>query len=254
MVIALLVGSSAPWWWKTLFESEKPPTGNYQDTPAAPPLSANGHNDVSVQPSPDFPGGTRRKYSADFSSWPIKDSEHGSIKLEFGNSYVLEPFSNTWIGPDRSFEIPPLESDFVFDVRFMLVERHPSAALNFDLTGGGTDAESVNIYFDVWDKSSVTYSINKGRVRSGGGLGVPHFIREEIIAAREQLSSTLKNHDWSKGSKLTLKREGGSMQFFVNGQFVKNFTVSRFPVTKISIAAAFKSKVVITSIEARVKD
>lgn len=44
------------------------------------------------------------------------------------------------------------------------------------------------------------------------------------------------------------------MQFFVNDGFVKEFGVSRLPVTKISVGAAFESKVLVTSIEGQVKD
>jgi hypothetical protein len=220
-------------------------------TPSAPSSSA---APVPPQPASDFPGGTKRVYSADFSLWPRYNSDFGSAKLGFGNSYVMEPYSNTWVGPERSIEIPPLESDFVFDVRFQIEERHPSASLLFNLTGGGTDAESVDVFFDVWDEGNVTYTLTRGRVRSGGGLAVPHAVTEETIAERVQLPSALKEHDWSKGSKLTLKREGGSMQLFVNDGFVKEFGVSRFSVMKICIGAAFKSKVVITSIEGRVKE
>ena len=175
------------------------------------------------------------------------------MKVGFGNSYVMEPSSNTTIGPGRLIEIPPVENDFVFDVRFQIEERHPSAVLSFALVGGGTDAESVDVYLEVWDEGNVTYTLTRGRVRSGGGLPVPHAVVEETIAERTQLSSALKAHDWSKGSKLTLKREGGRMQLFVNDEFVKEFSVSRFPAAKLSLGAAFKSKIVITSIEGRVK-
>ena len=211
---------------------------------------------AATQPQPafDFPGGSKRIYSADFSTWPKHETDAGSVKLGFGNSYILEPSSNTWIGPGRSIDISPIENDFVFDVRFQVERRSPSAALTFGLTGGGTDAEAVDVFFEVWDEGNVTYSLSKGRVRSGGALAVPHGITEETIAERERLPSALQNQDWSKGGKLTLKREGGRMQFFVNESFVKEFSVSRFPVTKIGLGAAFKSRVVVTSIEARVKD
>ena len=224
--------------------------------PAKPgtPLAPSSSVPAPPQPASDFPGGTKRFYSAEFSAWPRYDSDNGSTRLGFGNSYVMEPSGNTWIGPGRSIEIPPLEGDFVFDVRFQVERRHPSASLTFDLTGGGTDAESVAVFFDIWDEGNVTYSLNRGRVRTGGGLAVPHDVSEETIAERVQLPQALKDHDWTKGSKLTLKREGGRMQFFVNDGFVKEFAVSRFPVTKIGVGAAFKSKVVVTSIEGRVKE
>ncbi|MBI5895020.1 MAG: hypothetical protein HZB24_03085 [Desulfobacterales bacterium] len=139
-------------------------------------------------------------------------------------------------------------------MRSQIAERHPSASLTFNLTGGGDDAESIDVFFDVWDQGNVTNSLTRGRVRTGGGLAVPHAVSEETIAQREQLPSALKAHDWSKGFKLTLKREGGRMQFFVNDGFVKEFGVSRFGVMNIAVGAAFKSKIVVTSIEGRVKE
>ncbi len=250
VVIALLVGSSAPWWWGEIFGPEIAETE--EELPLGTQASDNELLDGPEQPSSDFSGGTRRSYSADFSLWPVSNSENGSVSLGFGNSYVMAPSSNTWIGSGR-LEIPILEGDFVFDLRFKLLERQPSASLNFDLTGSGSDAESLNIFFTVWNDDSIAYTITKGRVRSGGGLAVPHGITEETIVEREQLSSDFKDHDWSKGSELSLKREGGNMQFFVNDRFVREFAVSLFPIAKISIAAAFKSKVLITSIEAREK-
>ena len=224
------------------------------DKPGTAPIPPKPAPATPPQPASDFPGGTKRVYSADFSTWPRRDSEYGVVKLGFGNSYVMAPASNTWIGPDRLIKIPPLDGDFVLDVRSRIEERQPSASLQLSLSGGGTDAESVDVTFDVWDQGNVTYSLQRGRVRSGSGLAVPHGITEEMIAEREKLPSSLKAHDWSKGFKLTLKREGGRMQFFVNDGFVKEFGVSRFPVMNIGLGAAFKSKIVVTSIEARVRE
>ena len=150
-----------------------------------PPHPDPGSPDTNPRkPTSDFPGGSRRVYSAEFSTWPRNDSNLGSVKLGFGNSYVMEPFGNTWIGPGRSIDIPPLENDFVIDVRFQIERRNPSASLSFDVTGSGTDAESVKVYFDVWDNDNVTYSLERGRVRSGGGLPIPHVVTEETIASR----------------------------------------------------------------------
>jgi hypothetical protein len=244
VVIALLVGGAAPWWWPYVFGSKDvaPPDPNG----AGPPV-------VPVEPSSDFPGGTKRVYSADFSRWPTKKSEHGLTTLGFANSYVIQPYSNTWLGPGQHFDIPVIEGDFVFDTRFRIEARHPSTALKIDLTGGGADAESVSAYFYVWDDDNVTYTLTLNRVRSGGDLAVPHVITEETFAEREKLPLALyEGHDWSKGCKLTLKREGGQMQFFVNDKFVKQFRVSLFPLMKMSVGVAFESRIVITSIEARV--
>jgi hypothetical protein len=201
----------------------------------------------------DFPGGSRRVYSAEFEKWPTPAGQYGAIRLGFGNSYVMRPNSNTWIGPDRMMETPPLNQDFVLDVRFRIESRDPSAVLELKLSGSGTDANAVDLYFELWDENNVTYSLQMGRIRSGG-LPVPNVINEETIAEREQLPAAIKSHDWSKSSKLTLKREGGEMQFFVNDEYVKAFGVSLFPVERIHVGAAFPSAIVITSIEARTKN
>jgi hypothetical protein len=263
VVVALAVGGSAPWWVELFFGDEESveeihstdsPTGQATSPPGKETPPIRPETNSAAKPTSDFPGGSSRVYSADFSEWPTTTTGHGSVTLGFGNSYVLEPSGNTWIGPGRSIDIPALDGDFVFDVRFQIEERKPSSLLTFNLTAGGADAESVDVYFDVWDEGNVTYTLTKGRVRSGGGLSMPHGVTEATIADREQLPFALKDHDWSKGSTLTLKREGGLVQFFVNGGFVKDFYVSRFPVMKTSVGAAFESKVVITSIEARTKD
>lgn len=209
--------------------------------------------DMSSQPISDFPGGSRRVYSADFSEWQTRNSEHGSVTLGFGNSYVLQPSSNTWIGGRPNYNIPAIEEDFVIDLRFRIEERNPSSSLRINFTGGGTDAESVVIHFTIWNDNNVVYSLTKDRVRSGEGLSVPHRITEEKIAEREQLPLATEAHDWSQGSKLSLKREGGKMQFFVNDIFIKEFSVSRFPIEKTSIGAAWESKIMITSLEARAR-
>ena len=136
-------------------------------------------------------------------------------------------------------------------MRLRFKERDPYASFSLSLTGDGNDAESIQIYFSVWNEGNVTYSLHKARIRSGGGLSVPHVVIEETIAERERLPSALNNHDWSRGGRLTLKREGRRMQFFVNDKFIQEFSVSQFPVMKTSVGSAFKSIVEITSIQAR---
>ena len=208
--------------------------------------------DPSERPPSDFPGGSTRAYSADFAAWSRPSSEHGRLSLGFGNALVLQPSSNTWIGPGETIEISRVEGDFVCDLRFRIEERAPSAALNLRLQGVGDDADALKLFFSVWDDDHATYSIQKARVRSGGGLGVPHLVTEEEVASRVDLPDPVQAHDWASGSELTLKRVGGEMQFFVNDQFVRDFPVAAFPVSKMALGAAFAAKIVVTSIEIRV--
>jgi trypsin-like peptidase len=201
---------------------------------------------------PDFPGGSRRAYSAEFDKWPTPTTGNGSITLGFGNSYVMRPASNIWIGPGKLMEITPLNQDFVLDMKFRVESRNPSAVVSLELSGAATDADDVNVYLELWNQNSATYSITKGRIRSGA-LPVPHAIPEESIAERAELPAVIKSHDWSKGGKITLKREAGEMQLFVNDIYVKDFHVSVFPVDRLGVGAAFSSTILITSIEARTK-
>ena len=226
------------------------PITTVEEATAEPTPANNSSND----PSSDFPGGSTRNYTADFSQWNVAQNEYGVVSLGFGNSYVLQPNSNTWIGSNTQPVVPGLTGDFVLDVRFKIEEPNPSSALSLKLTGDGNDAESIDVYFDFWGPGNVDYSLSKGRVRSGGGLAVPHAITEETIAERVKAPAGILNHDWAQGGKLTLKREGLEMQFFINDVFVRRFQVSTFQVAKTSIGVAFASKVTITSIEGRLKN
>lgn len=247
VVIALAAGGSAPWWWDRMFPSSDHESNN------------NSNNEKSItesgsftQQKSNFSEGSKRVYFANFKQWPTKSSEHGSISLTSTNSYVIQPSGNTWVGPGRLIETPSIEGDFVFDIWFEFQNKFP-ASLHFQITGGGIETSSVGLYLTVWNKDKVTYSLTKDLVRSGNGLPIPYVVRSEKISSRERLSNDFKDHNWSKGSKLTLKREGGRLQLFVNDGFVKQFPASLFPVQKIGIGAAFASRVVVTSIEARVK-
>jgi hypothetical protein len=166
---------------------------------------------------------------------------------------VLEPSSNTWLGPGRSFELPHVEADCLFQVSFRIESRSDGASLSLNLEGSGTDAPQVQAILSVWSNDNVTYSLTEQRVRRGGNLAVPHVVTVARPAERVQLPDRLKDHDWSKGSEVTLKRDGGSMQFFVNRKFVQAFDVPLFAVSEWSIGAAFPSKIVVSSAEMRVR-
>ncbi len=244
VVVALAAGGSAPWWWDDVFSKSNGVIVGTEDITEPKELT----HKIS-----DFSEGSKRVYFANFSKWPKRNTDYGTTTLSSTNSYVIQPSSNAWIGPGRSIEIPSIDEDYVFDVWFRFHDKLPTA-LQFEIAGGGDEAPSIELFLSLWDKNKATYSITKSLVRSGNGLGVPHVVRSEVIASREKLSvSDSKNHNWTKGSKLTIKREGGNIQLFVNDSFIKQFPAPLFPVKKISIAAAFESKVIITSIEARVR-
>ena len=246
VIIALLVGGTSPWWWKELF-------GNTGGGP--PHISSDsggqegGHTSNAPlpikSPEADFSSGSTRVYSAVFSEWPESQNERGSIRVMHG-TYVLQPSGNTWIGPGRWMDITALEQDFVIDLQFRIKERNPSALISLALGSAGQDADYVKAFMDVWSNDNVTYSLEKGRIKDDF-----YVVPENSIAERKQVPAELVGYDWTSGATITLKRQGGTMQFFVNRSFVREFPITRFRVSRLSLEAAFESTIEITSIEAR---
>ena len=216
----------------------------------APP--PNSEDAGGQAPPSDFPGGSTRAFAVDFATLPRPSTEHGRVSLGFGNALVLAPSSNTWLGLGRGIEVTGVEGDFVCDARFRIEERGPSAALNWTLEETGPAADRVDVVVSVWGDDRATYTLTKDRVKTEG-LAVPHVVTEAVVAERASLPADLRAHDWSTGSELTLKRSGGEMQFFVNDRHVETFDVSLFPVGEMHLSAAFESKIVVTSIECRVR-
>lgn len=256
VIIALLAGGSAPWWWDKVFGSKVNVNAPKPDQPSGrddnPPGPSSPGPSVKDKPAADFPQGSRRIYSATFNQWPVQDSQYGSVALGAGNTYLLKPAGNTWIGSGRMMEIPRLESDFVYEVRFQVRERTSDASLNVQMSGAEEDAEALDAYLELWGDRSPTYSIYRSKIKRVG-LPVPHLITEERIAERVQLPAAIGGNDWSRGGTFVLKREGGRMALFVNEEFVRDFAVSLFPFNQIAIGAAFPCAIEITSIEARIR-
>lgn len=243
VVTSIVVGPGT-----SFFSSNGDPNGGIStDTSSSDTSRSIPKSDV---PQSDFSGGSRRVYSVDFSEVSASSSSEGAISHGFGKSLVLEPSSNTWLGPDRAFDITGVDGDFLCDLSFSIEERNPAASLTFSLEGSGRPAKMVKVYFSVLGDGRANYSLQKGIVKYNG-VEVPHAVIEDQIADQEQLPSDIAAHDWSSGSKLRLKRVGGKMQFFVEDKFVKKFDVSLFPVGEVSLGAAQDSKIEITSIEFR---
>ncbi len=222
--------------------------GHGQCCRVSPPSGA-GYTSSKSPAAAAANGGPKRIYSAAFEDWPLVHSQYGSIKLGFGNTYVLSPSSNTWLGPGRPVVIPPLEGGFVLDVRFRILERHPSASLNFELGGTGDDAHAVNVFLDVWSDQKADYTLEEGLLKRAG-LPMTHYVVEERLAERTPLAASIVAHNWSDGGKITLKREGGRMAFLVNDELIKDFAVTPLPFDEIALGAALPSTIEITSIEA----
>lgn len=202
---------------------------------------------VESRPTPDFSGGSKPFYSAAFLQWPTVTNQYGSVGAQNGE-YVLSANSNTWVGPGHVMPITALTGDFIFEAHFRVEQRSPEASLQLQLLGSGQQADYISVYLEIWDAGNVTYSIDKGWIKDD------HYLtRDRLIAERVHLEPTIAASDWSKPSKIGLKRENGVIQFFVNDVFVRDFPVSLFTVSNVAVEAAFKSKIVVTSLEGRVR-
>jgi hypothetical protein len=202
---------------------------------------------VTELPLSDFSGGTRRIYSSDFSEWLTEDTEFGSISTGYAGEYILEPSGPVYIG-SGPMPITPLDGDFVIDMWFHIEERNPSATLILFLNAEGQkNVDTIEVFFTVWDQSSVTYSITTSNVND------INQYPKEFIAEEVQLPANLAASNWTRDGKLTIKREGGVMQFFVNSTYITDFPVTLFTFTEIGVGAGHPSKISITLIEVRVK-
>jgi hypothetical protein len=202
-----------------------------------------------VAPKPDFAEGSNAVYTAKFQQWPIPNTEFGSISIGAGNSYVLKPRGNHWVGNGPAAILPALEHDFVLDVKFRVVEGDPT--IEMQLSGSGDSYESVTVYLSHLGKQ-VSYHLDKGRVKGTGAPG-GHEITSESIVERAFVSPTVAAADWDKGGKITLKRDGDKMDFFLNDEFLQEFPASSYAYTTLYVAAAQKSTVEITGAEVRTR-
>lgn len=241
--IALLVGGTSPWWWKEIRRPQEQTAAKSSALPEQPV----GPTQVPAQPTPDFPGGSKPAYSATFLQWPVVTNEHGFVG-PLNGEYVLAPTSNTWVGPGDVMPITPLAGDFIFEAHFRIAERHSEAAFHLELLGSGPQADYLSVFLDISDIANATYTLDKGWIKD------QHYLtRDKLIAERAPLAPAIATSDWSKPSKISLKREGGVMQFFVNDLLVREFPVTIFTVANVSVEAAFPSKIVVTSLEGRVR-
>jgi len=261
VVIALLVGTSSPWWLK-FFQNQdggsgaEPPsksqtaathgTEKSSSGRSTPPAGAEVPSPTEGAPTSDFPSGSRPVYGADFSKWPTQTNEHGVADAAYGE-YILEPNSNTWVSPGRLIDIQPLDRDFVVDVIFRIEQRDAGSSFQLQLYGPGAVTNFVQVILEAWNGHGSTYSLQTGTLQ--GNL---YARTSQEIASREPLPALLSTADWSKASKLTLRRDGGTAHLFVNDVLVRSFPVVVFTVSRIGVGAAFKSRIAISSIEARV--
>jgi hypothetical protein len=255
VLIAILAGGTSPWWWKELRPERRETDGTQKQQDATGPRASqpgstpgNAADDTPANlPTADFPGGSRPAWNAAFSQWPAVTNEHGSVGHAQG-SYVLRPTSNTWIGPGQHMPVTPLDADFVFDASFRITERQSEeTALQLMLVGAGEQADYVNLYLMIGAPGTARYTLERGWIKDRF-----YVTRDQTFADGELLEPALAGHDWSQSGKLTLKRERGEMQLFVNDVFVRRFPVPLFTVTSVGVGAAWPAVVTLGALAARV--
>jgi hypothetical protein len=204
--------------------------------------------DVVLEPDQpvDFSQGSKTVWLADFSKWPKVGKEHGSAGPRYGD-YVLEAYSNTWIGPGRYMELATLTKDFIVDLSFKVLHK-TSFSLNINLSDAGRNYSQIAFYFSLWESGDAVFSINERWVKDDFYVN-----NKREISSRDSVENQLVSHvNWNEVNRLSFKREGSQVSFYFNNRLLKSFQASHFDVKKIGISLAFKSKVQVTALEARV--
>ena len=206
------------------------------------PPSASPEKSVPV----DFPTGSKTAYVVQFSQWPAVTDEHGHVGPEGGN-YVLEATSNTWMGPGRKLPISPLQGDFIMDIAFQIV-RKKDCSLSITLSDAGSDYAQLSFYFDIWEAGSQTFSITEDWVRQNF-----YADTKRKIAERASVPPDFRSPDWTGENTLSVKREGQQIGFYLNGHLLRSFPSPDFDVRQFGLGIAFESRVLLTSVKARVR-
>jgi hypothetical protein len=183
-------------------------------------------------------------YTASFSTWPTVVNANGSARPENG-AYALDARSSTPIGPGRLLPITALEGDFVLDTVFETAT-FSGYSLRVAVAESETSGRQLSVSIDVWQSGEVTYSVVEERRTSSSNTQVVDAICENVPADLhwDSLSSEEK-------TVLTIKRDGGRIYLYIDGQILNAFFSSAFAVRWLGIDMAYGSKVLITTVEAR---
>jgi hypothetical protein len=194
----------------------------------------------------NFKGGSKVAFNADFASWPQNTTKSGIARAE-GGGYGLEAKTNTWIGPGQYIPIrPEIRGDFIMDLTFRFVHR-TDASLSISLSDAGSNYSQVEFFFDIWKSGRCTYSIYENWVKNDFYVNV-----RRKFADRMPVKFSTDKIDWARKNTLTIKREGKQMRFYLNNMALDTFYVPLFPLKKMSLGLAFKSKVLFTAVRARI--
>jgi len=184
-------------------------------------------------------------YEAQFSTWPKVKSEYGYVGAESGH-YIMEATSNTWMGPGAYLPITPVSGDFVIDISFKVIYRE-NCSLNITLSDAGRDYSQLDFFFDIWQSGAPTFSIYENSVQNDFYVNI-----KRRFAERTQVKQNLSLVDWTKVNTLSVKRERNNVSLYLNGNLLQSFLSPTFPVRKLGFGISFKSKILLTSVKARI--
>jgi len=195
----------------------------------------------------EFTKGSKTLYQAPFATWPKAGSAYGFAGPE-GGFYVLEATSNTWMGPGSFIPITILPGDFILDISFQVVRRE-DCSLNITLSDSDSARgySQLDFFLDLWQSSAPTFSIYENWVEKDFNVSIRRRFAERMMM-KQALSAT----NWGIPNKLSIKREGNNVWFYLKGEEVYSFQSPTFPVKKLGIGLSFKSKVLLRSVVAKV--
>ncbi len=194
----------------------------------------------------DFEKGSRTIWAAaDFSDWSKSRSENGNTDVDVYNRYILT--SNNSAGTGGNSEITELPGDFILDFSFkFIVEK--TGALSFILSGVGSNYFQFRFYCYVNQLGNTTFTIKEEWVTNDFYVSE----KREIASNKKVPEQYISNIDWYQNNKISIKRKGSQITYYVNGQELMSFPAAIFTIKELGVALAGQSIVEFTFIEARI--
>lgn len=189
--------------------------------------------------------GSKTIYKARFSEWPQVSSKHGYVGPQ-GDNYTLSATGNTWMGPGSYLPITPLKNDFILDISFQVL-RKKNCSLSFTLSDAGNNYSQLYFGLDLWKSGSATFSVYENWVKNNFNV---HTKRK--IASRSPVPQNLATVVWTNVNTLSFKRDGNRVSIYCNNQLLEAFQAPKFEIKELGVGIAFESKVLLTSVVAKV--
>jgi hypothetical protein len=226
--------------------------GQAETTAIKPPDTGTQTSTVpECQPeTPDFANGSTTVFQANLTTLGSQKNEHGNVQpSQFGNVYEMEAYSNTWIGfpaPDYFIKMAqPLEGNFLLESWFNIKEGSP--VIQYTLADDGASFYAFHFYVELWENAAPTFTSELGYTNNGYAQMSKQFANRQKIPA-----CVVSKINLSGSNHIAVKRENETVTFYLNNYPLQTFQSAVFPVRKIAVGLAFKSKVDISSIEAKI--